>query len=92
MTGGEGADAFALMAGDGTEFATDGAAVLIGDFQPGLDRIEVDYTGQSAPVLSLDTVAGGVVLRADGAEIAYLPGIEAGQVDLAAIRLVQVSA
>jgi Ca2+-binding RTX toxin-like protein len=80
LNGGGGADQFQVG-------AEDGAPVVVDDFDRAEDALVVVYDG-SGPEPALTQVAqdGGVVLLADGVEVAQVLGVE--EIDMSMIRLV----
>ena len=91
-TGGEGADAFMVLGGDLTDFALAGAAVRIEDFLPSADSLEIRYEGPDGLTVTVQAVAGGLVVQADGDDLAFLPGLQDGDLSAAQIRLVRLVA
>lgn len=67
LNGGEGADAFGLLA-DGKN--------TIDDFDPDQDMLEVTYFGDTPPVLSTALGDDGLTLLADDTVVAYLSGVK----------------
>lgn len=92
VTGGDGADDFILQGGDLTAFAAAGNAVRIEDFVTGTDAIELQYVGPAGLTVTVDAVAGGLMVRADGADVAFLPGLVAGDLTAGQIRLLRLVA
>jgi len=91
-TGGDGADGFLLQGGNLTEFALGGAAVRIEDFVPASDTLEVQYDGPEGLSVTVEAVAGGLVVRAAGDDLAFLPGLQEGDLAAGQIRLVRLVA
>lgn len=91
-TGGDGTDRFVLQAGRLTEFAVAGSAVTIADFLPGTETIAVEYSGAAGLTVTVEAVAGGLMLRADGDDLAFLPGLVAGDLTAAEVALVWLGA
>ncbi|NBE07042.1 calcium-binding protein [Paragemmobacter ruber] len=88
MTGGAGADAFVALAPPQPDDPTDpnvGQVVRVEDFDPLEDRIEVLTEAQGDVALAVEEQEQGVMVTLNGADVIYLPGLRAEQVNVADI-------
>ena len=77
LSGGTGADIFAMDATQGS--------MTVMDYDAADDTLVVLYNG-AEPILSTELTEGGLILLADGTEVATLGGIET--LDLATVQMV----
>ncbi|SDY80548.1 Hemolysin-type calcium-binding repeat-containing protein [Jannaschia faecimaris] len=89
LSGGSGSDLFLLRAPTEPTSGLDGDldnVPLIEDFDPAVDRIEIDYTGASVPALSIVETEGETGVMLDDVLVARLSGVQS--LDASHIRLI----
>ena len=93
MTGGAGADVFSALVPPVPDDPADpnfGQVVRVEDFNPAEDRLEVLVESQAGVDIVVEQQDQGVMVTVDGADVVYLPGLRADQLNAADIVLTRI--
>lgn len=72
--------------------AVSGGAVQVADFQPGIDGLQVEYVGTDGLTATVVPMSGGLMVLLDGQGVAFLSGLQPGDLTAEQIRLVRLVA